>query len=158
MELLVAVAVLAAVAAMALPAARRVDGVRHESDRRRRAIAELSNHLTDLSRLPPARLLNKGLLTDGLLTDGLLTDGLLTDGRGGPLPGDLVAVRAAFAASLPGAELRVESVPLDPISLGGSAAVAAVRLDGALTWTTDAGAPARPVRLSAWAFAPETSE
>ena len=128
-ELAIAVSLLAAVTAMLLPAARSVDGVRREGERRRAAVAELSNRLADLSRLPPDRL--------------------LTDPAGGPLPADLVTMREAFAASLPEASLTVEVVPVD-----GPDGRPAVRLDGALAWTTDAGAAARPVRLSAWALGP----
>ncbi|NNJ25463.1 hypothetical protein [Alienimonas chondri] len=129
MELIVAVALLLSVTAMLLPAARRVDGVRVEADRRRRAVAELSNLLEDLSRLPPDRLSGET--------------------EGGPLPPDRAALREAFAASLPGASVTVEAVPIEAPGERD-----AVRLDGSLTWTTDAGGAARPVRLSAWSFAP----
>ncbi|MFH5803602.1 hypothetical protein [Alienimonas sp. DA493] len=137
MELAVAVAVLTTVTAMLLPAVRRADGVRAETDRRRRAAAELSNLLTDLSRRPPDRL--------------------LTDGEGGPLSAEVAALRPPFAASLPGANLTVVAVPLDEAD-GAPEGVAAVRLDGALGWTTAAGAAARPVRLSAWAFGSEPTD
>lgn len=127
MELVVAVALLAAVTAMALPAARSVDGVRREGERRRRAVAELSNRLADLSRLSPAELLPRA--------------------EGGPVAANLTALREPFAASLPGATLSVTAAPV-----AGPGEIETVRLDGSLAWTTDAGAAARPVRLSAWAF------
>lgn len=126
-ELAVAAAVLAAVTATLLPAARRVDRVRAEGDRRRAAAAELSNLLADLSRLPADRL-------------------------PGAAGADPPALRPAFAENLPGATLTVEATPA--AAPGG---VPAVRLDGSLGWNTDAGTPARPVRLSAWAFPPEPS-
>ena len=125
MELVVACGVIVAVTAVIAPAARRVDAVRREADRRRRCAAELTNVLTDLSARPPSAL------------------------PAGPLGGEDVTVRAAFAASVPGAELQIEAVPVE-----GPAGVETVRLDGALSWVTDAGATAGPVRLSAWAFGP----
>ena len=124
MELVVAVGLLASVTALLLPVARKVDVVRTEGERRRLAVAELSNLLADLSRLPPEELPAEG-----------------------PLPAERTAPREAFAASLPGVNATVTAVPVD-----GSGGVSAVRLDGSLTWTTDAGAAARPVTLSAWAF------
>ena len=126
MELVVACGLLAAVTAVLLPAARRVDGVRRDADRRRRGVAELSNVLADLSRLPPSDL------------------------PAGPLAEDTATLREPFAASVPGARLEVTAVPV-----AGPGGLDAVRLDGALHWTTDAGAPARPVRLSAWALGEE---
>ncbi|QDT15933.1 hypothetical protein [Alienimonas californiensis] len=137
MELVVAVAVLLTVTTMLLPTARRVDVVRTEADRRRRAVAELSNLLTDLSRRP--------------------LEELMTNADGGPLPPDLAALREPFAASLPGATVSVVAVPLDAAN-GGPEGLEAVRLDGALAWTTAAGAAARPVRLSAWAFEAEPTD
>ena len=130
MELVVACGLLAAVTAAVLPAARRLDGVRREADRRRRAVAELTTVLTDLAARPPAEL-------------------RAAFGGAGDGSGVAVAVRGAFAASVPGAALRVAAVPVE-----GPAGVGAVRLDGALTWQTDFGRPAAPVMLSAWAFGP----
>ena len=118
-ELAVAFAVLAAVTALLLPAARRADSLRRETERRRRATVELAAVLTDLSHKPLAEL------------------------PAGPVP---VAVRPGFAAGVPGAAVSV--VAAEP---GEAAGVPVVRLDGELTWATDAGATARPVRLSAWA-------
>ena len=83
-ELAVAFAVLATVTAVLLPAARRVDGLRRESDRRRRAAVELAGVLTDLAARPPADL------------------------PAGPVPVDL---RPAFAASLPAPALTVTASP-----------------------------------------------
>ena len=79
-ELAVAFAVLASVTALLLPAARRADGLRRETDRRRRAAVELAAVLTDLSHRPLAEL------------------------SAGPVP---VTVRPAFAASVPGTSLSI---------------------------------------------------
>ena len=79
-ELAVAFAVLASVTAILLPAARRADGLRRETDRRRRAAVELAAVLTDLSHRPLSEL------------------------PAGPVP---VTVRPAFAASVPGARVTV---------------------------------------------------
>ena len=118
-ELAIAFATLAAVTAVLLPAARRTDVLRRETDRRRRATVELTAVLTDLARRPPAEF------------------------AAGPVG---VAVRPAFAASLPGA--RVSVVAAEPAEAAG---VPVVRLDGELTWPAGDGAEADPVRLSAWA-------
>ncbi|MEM9702217.1 MAG: hypothetical protein AAF907_07225 [Planctomycetota bacterium] len=131
-ELAVAVGVLVAVTAVVAPTARRIGQVRDEADRRRLATAELSNVLAALSRQAPEELTR--------------------DATDGELSADRTALQPAFLTVCPDATLSVTAVPIEAGAGEDGDSASVLRLDGSLTWTTDAGTEAAPVRLSAWAF------